>query len=232
MPSVFLYSSEPILAGALARTFCESGKFTLCGSCSGLSELRDALVRLEPDVLLLDLTANVDSSMLEMIRKAAVTTKTVLWVRNMPGGLVRQAVSLGVRGVLRRNLPSETLIRCLSRVEQGELWFERALTEPVMVTSRYTLTRRESEAVALLSQGLKNREIATAMEISEGSVKVYLSRLFRKLGVHDRFELALFGLKEASSTRSAASGPVPIRSRQQPFVSAPGMPARRVSPIA
>ena len=49
--------------------------------------------------------------------------------------------------------------------------------------------------MSLLSQGLKNKEIATALNISEGTVKVYLSRLFQKLGVKDRFELALYGLK-------------------------------------
>src|SRR5207244_12826951 len=84
---------------------------------------------------------------------------------------------------------------CLKCVKDGELWFEKALTDNLMTTRRYALTRREGQLVALLSQGLKNKEIATAMDISEGSVKVYLSRLFQKLQVKDRFELALFGLK-------------------------------------
>ena len=48
------------------------------------------------------------------------------------------------------------------------------------------LTRREGQLVSLLSQGLKNKEIATALTISEGTVKVYLSRLFQKLGVKDQ----------------------------------------------
>src|SRR5207253_4649867 len=92
-----------------------------------------------------------------------------------------------------------TLLRCLTCVEDGELWFEKALTDTLMSTRRYALTRREGQLVALLSQGLKNKEIATAMSISEGSVKVYLSRLFQKLQVKDRFELALFGLKNLSA---------------------------------
>ena len=49
--------------------------------------------------------------------------------------------------------------------------------------------------MALLAQGLRNKEIAFSLQIGEGTVKVYLSRLFRKLGVSDRFELALYGLK-------------------------------------
>jgi DNA-binding CsgD family transcriptional regulator len=80
-------------------------------------------------------------------------------------------------------------------VNDGELWFEKALTDSIMSARRYSLTRREGQLVSLLSQGLKNKEIATALNISEGTVKVYLSRLFQKLGVKDRFELALYGLK-------------------------------------
>ena len=53
------------------------------------------------------------------------------------------------------------------------------------------------------SQGLKNKEIATALTISEGTVKVYLSRLFQKLGVKDRFELALYGLKNLTPGNGA-----------------------------
>lgn len=64
--------------------------------------------------------------------------------------------------------------------------------------------------VALLSQGLKNKEIAAALRISEATVKVYLSKLFQKLGVKDRFELALFGLRNmapgASSLGDGSAG--------------------------
>src|SRR6185503_15843601 len=64
---------------------------------------------------------------------------------------------------------------------------------------RVALTQREGQLVSLLSQGLKNKEIAVTLMIGEGTVKVYLSRLFRKVGVKDRFELALFGLKNLTT---------------------------------
>jgi DNA-binding NarL/FixJ family response regulator len=57
------------------------------------------------------------------------------------------------------------------------------------------LTQREAQLLILLTDGLKNKEIAQALGITEGTVKGYLSRLFQKVGVKDRFELALFGLK-------------------------------------
>jgi DNA-binding NarL/FixJ family response regulator len=110
------------------------------------------------------------------------------------------------------------LVRCLTRVHEGDLWFDKELTDSFMSARRYSLTRREGQLVSLLSQGLKNKEIATALTISEGPVKVYLSRLFQKLGVKDRFELALFGLKnltqvgslESNSDGSVKSNAAPI----------------------
>ena len=81
-----------------------------------------------------------------------------------------------------------------------------------MSARRYALTRREGQLVTLLSQGLKNKEITTALGISEGTVKVCLSRLFQKLGVKDRFELALYGLKNLTpgggSLESASAGKI------------------------
>ena len=62
------------------------------------------------------------------------------------------------------------------------------------------LSRREGQLITLLSQGLKNKEIAFTLKITEGTVKVYLSHLFQKVGVKDRFELAVFGLNNLTAT--------------------------------
>jgi len=150
------------------------------------------------------LNVSVTFEVLSGLNDLARETKIVLWVHDISTELALQAMSLGIRGILRKTLPVETLCRCLNRVNDGELWFEKALTDSLMTARRYSLTRREGQLVALLSQGLKNKEIATALEISEGTVKVYLSRLFQKLGVKDRFELALYGLKNLSPSVAPA----------------------------
>jgi len=104
-------------------------------------------------------------------------------------------MSLGVRGILRKTLPTETLLRCLTRVMDGELWFEKALTDSIMSARRYSLTRREGQLVSLLSQGLKNKEIATALNISEGTVKNHLTNIFTKLGAVDRAQALTIAVK-------------------------------------
>jgi DNA-binding NarL/FixJ family response regulator len=204
MASVLLCSDEPILAEGLARILSSTETFSLKSYCSRLEDLRSEMELCQPDLLLVDLTAGITFDVLNGLHAVASHTRIILWVHSISTELALQSMSLGVRGILRKTLPVETLIRCLTRVMEGELWFEKALTDSIMSARRYSLTRREGQLVSLLAQGLKNKEIATALNISEGTVKVYLSRLFQKLGVKDRFELALYGLKNLAPNGSGA----------------------------
>jgi DNA-binding NarL/FixJ family response regulator len=208
MASVVLFTDEPILAEGLRRILETVPQLNLCSYCNSTDVLETELAHHQPDLLLLDLTSNIHFSMLVKLQHT-IQTKIVLWVHTISTELALQAMSIGVRGVLRKTLPPETLIRCLTRVQDGELWFEKALTDSLMTAQRFRLTRREGQLVSLLSQGMKNKEVATALNISEGTVKVYLSRLYQKLGVKDRFELALFGLKNLTpggGARNVAAG--------------------------
>jgi DNA-binding NarL/FixJ family response regulator len=215
MASVLLCSDEPILAEGLARILAGAESLNLISFCPGVEELRPQMEMHQPDLLLVDLTAGITFGVLSGLHEVASNAKIILWVHSISTELALQAMSLGVRGILRKTLPTETLLRCLTRVNEGELWFEKALTDSIMSARRYSLTRREGQLVSLLSQGLKNKEIATALTISEGTVKVYLSRLFQKLGVKDRFELALYGLKNLTpgggtlDTTSQTAGKTP-----------------------
>ena len=78
---------------------------------------------------------------------------------------------------------------------------------------RVKVSPRESQLVALVAQGLRNKEIAYRLSISEGTVKVYLSKLFTKLGVEDRYQLALHGLKNLG-TIDASSTDTPLLNRR------------------
>jgi DNA-binding NarL/FixJ family response regulator len=195
MATVLLCTNEPVLAEGLKMILSERGGMPLRCCGAGIDDISRELESQEPDLLLVDLTSDSIFSVLKSLQDSARRTKIVLWVHSISTELALQAMSLGIRGIMRKTLPVETLLRCLNCVHEGELWFEKTLTDSFMSARRYSLTRREGQLVALLSQGLKNKEIATALTISEGTVKVYLSRLFQKLGVKDRFELALYGLK-------------------------------------
>jgi DNA-binding NarL/FixJ family response regulator len=193
--------------------------FDLVSICSSVETLLERLATERTDIALLDLTSEITFGVLTELKRSADQCKIVLWVNNISTELAFQAMGLGVRGILRKTLPVDLQVKCLLKVHGGELWFEKALTDSFLSARRVALTQREGQLVSLLSQGLKNKEIATALMISEGTVKVYLSRLFQKVGVKDRFELALFGLKNLTT----AQGPAVDRPVRQGGQRIPGL---------
>jgi DNA-binding NarL/FixJ family response regulator len=219
MASVLLCTDEPILAEGLKQTLSNSEALELISWCPRLDDLQREIAVHRPELLLVDLTSEVNFSVLSGLHQIALQARIVLWVHSISTELALQAVSLGIRGILRKTLSTDTLVRCLTRVNEGELWFEKSLTDSIMSARRYSLTRREGQLVTLLSQGMKNKEIAFALTISEGTVKVYLSRLFQKLGVKDRFELALYGLKNLAPASTGVE------------TSTPGTAGKKVTPV-
>ena len=208
MTRILLYSSEPILAHGLSSVLTGNHNLRLVGVSSSTDSLGITLETEKPDILLLDLTSDVSFQLLREMKKRSDTCKILLWVNSISTELAFQAMALGVRGIVRKTLPAETLIECLRKVNQGELWFEKSLTDSMLSARKVSLTRREGQLVTLLSQGLKNKEIATVLCVSENTIKVYLSRLFQKVGVKDRFELALYGLRNVAAGQGRLDQPV------------------------
>src|SRR3982075_2038027 len=199
MTRILLYSDEPILAKGLESVLRQVEGFELLPTCGTLPVLMEQLTQGSPDLVLMDLTHEITFAVLSDMKHTMSTSRIVLWVNSISTELAFQAMGLGVRGILRKTLPTDLQVKCLQKVQAGELWFEKALTDSFLCARRIALTQREGQLVSLLSQGLKNKEIATTLMISEGTVKVYLSRLFQKVGVKDRFELALYGLKNLTT---------------------------------
>src|ERR1051325_6142796 len=195
---ILLYSDEPILAKGLESVLRQVEGFDLLPTCNTVAGVVEQMMHGGPDLVLMDLTPEITFAVLSEMKHAMLSCRIVLWVNTISTELAFQAMGLGVRGILRKTLPTDLQVKCLQKVQAGELWFEKALTDSFLCARRVALTQREGQLVSLLSQGLKNKEIATTLMISEGTVKVCLSRLCQKVGVKDRFELALFGLKNLS----------------------------------
>jgi DNA-binding NarL/FixJ family response regulator len=191
---VALYSDQPILTAGLEAVVSEREDCTLSGIFTTLGLLMEHVGTRRPSVVLLDVTPAVTFSTLSELKPLVDVAPVVLWVDAVSTEFVSKALAIGVRGILRQRLPIELQIKCLRIVALGDLWVEQTLCEQLLTAKLVRLTRREHQLVSLLAQGLKNKEIAYAMTLSVGTVKVYLTRLFRKVGVDDRFELALFAL--------------------------------------
>lgn len=158
----------------------------------------------------------------ELCREVAPRCVVVL-TRQAPPEMLVQAREAGVHTVIDLRAPSAEVAESIRKALWGEVSLPESNEALVPGARPIRLTPREGQLVALLVQGLKNKEIAAQLGLSEGTIKVYLSKLFQKVGAKDRFELALFGLRNLANGEFGCMEPG--RSRRQ-VVSAP-TPARR-----
>jgi two-component system nitrate/nitrite response regulator NarL len=215
MTKVILYSVQPVLVAGLQSVLAPLNSLMLSGVCPTIGHLMDRVQSERPDLLLIELTQDVNLEVLNALRSTTPNAPVILWADLISTEFASQAIGLGIRGILRKNLPVELLVKCLLKVAAGEFWVEKSLSDKLLCTKQVVLTARERQIASLLTQGLKNKEVAYSLGITEGTVKVYLSRLFQKVGVKDRFELALFAMEHLSVHQGGTSGSITaIRNEQ------------------
>jgi two-component system nitrate/nitrite response regulator NarP len=110
-------------------------------------------------------------------------------------------LQLGVNGLLLKDSAPGLLLTCLEQLCRGQRWIDKALLERGLELtlsgngggsgSLTSLTPRENAIARLIAKGMRNKEVASELELTEGTVKVWLHRIYEKLGVNNRTELAL-----------------------------------------
>jgi two-component system nitrate/nitrite response regulator NarL len=193
--SVLASIGEPVVQLGLKAILDADPQFDLIGLVDNDADLINHAALYQPDVILYSLNLELGQSVIQEFRRAAPKSAVVLWGHAFSTDLAYQAMDMKVQGMLSTTSLPETLKECLRVAARGQTWMEQSLSSALLNTQRVTLSKRQRQILALLVQGLKNKEIATHLGISEGTVKSYLTKLFDKVGAKDRFELALFGLR-------------------------------------
>ena len=113
----------------------------------------------------------------------------------------------GVAGILSSNCDPKALIKALRKVYSGEFWFRRELMNSIMGShsspekiinsgdEHLELTRRELDILTLIAGGYKNREISSKLCVAEGTVKVHINNIYKKLDIKDRMQATFYALK-------------------------------------
>jgi DNA-binding NarL/FixJ family response regulator len=200
---VVLFTDEPLLAFGVSAFLATVGWIELRVAPAEVAQLVPLVEQTRPDLLLLDLTSEMSLSLISALQNASPETRLVLWARYFSDEFMIQIRDMGIGGYILRTCSNGEFEERLRQVAEGRHACDTAL--PARST-KVQLSPRESQLVSLLAQGLKNKEIASCLELSENTVKAYLWRLFQKVGARDRFELALFGLKNASCGQASWDG--------------------------
>jgi two-component system, NarL family, nitrate/nitrite response regulator NarL len=193
LSKVFLLSDQPVLLRGFECVLGNKG-FEIAGSCqpAGFGRALESISH--PDVLLLDITAGLTFADLSDLHACVPECPVVLWADALPLDLMFKTLEFGVRGIVQRHVQPEQLVDSIRKVVAGELQIGFGATNnESQPRRRVSLTPREREIVTFLRQGMRNKQIAGEMGITEGTVKIYLFRLFHKMGVRNRFELARCG---------------------------------------
>ncbi len=223
--------TEPIFRVGMKKVFALEDDIRVVGQAENFGQTLGALSKFPCDVLLFGsmISPNPPDALSEIMKKFE-GMRVVLVSHEMGEEETVEYLRRGVRGIVTRSISPDLLVKCVRKVASGETWLDNRgvnwvieayraqasqLTSP---RQKVRLSEKELLIIAGVTQGMKNKDIAAEIGTTEQVVKNYLRKIYDKLGVSDRLELALYcmhhrlleGLrKNAASEPSPAQSPTP-----------------------
>ena len=209
---ILIVDDHTVIRAGLRLLIETNERFGVCGEAGNCDDATSAAERLQPDLILLDIDLNGENALqcMPALRRAAPAARVLVLTGLSDAGVHAEALKSGAMGLVLKEKAAEVLLKAIDKVNQGEVWFDRTTMGSVLsemsrrggragadseggkITS---LTAREREVVTLIGEGLKNRQIAERLFISETTVRHHLTSVFDKLGVADRLELVIYAYR-------------------------------------
>ncbi|HWP25669.1 MAG TPA: response regulator transcription factor [Xanthobacteraceae bacterium] len=195
---LLIADEQPVFLKGLADVFRSLPDIRVVAQCRDGREALDAIRSLQPDVAMIDIAmpglGGLD--VLAALTAEGRSTHVLLLAAAVTDAQIMDAVSGGARGIVFKNSTPEEIARSVRKVAAGRYQFPKDLAEAMRKrqTGRLRplqrLTPREVEVAHLVVKGLSNREIGLQIGLSEGTVKIHLHNIYKKLGVSNRTALA------------------------------------------
>jgi len=205
MPITLVISDDhPLILNGLENLFRLEKDFKVVARCLDGEQTVKSVRKHKPDVLVLDIRMpGTDGlSVLRQMKKEKLSTRVVLLTGVLDEEELAEAVRLGVRGLVLKEMAPKLLVQCIRQVHAGELWLEKRSVslalekllrrEAGQREVAQLLTPREIEIVKQVVAGRRNIEIGKRLFISEGTVKMHLHNIYQKLGVDSRINLTRY----------------------------------------
>jgi DNA-binding NarL/FixJ family response regulator len=204
---VIVADTQAIFRAGLRKIFALEDDIRVVGQAETLAQTQSAIAKFSADILIFEsaLTPNPIEALVELLRQYP-KLKVVVVTPGADEELTLDLFRRGVHGIVSREVEPELLVDCLRKVVAGEMWLDNQGIRWVLEAYRnqhnraggarpkVQLTPKETLIVSCVTQGMKNKEIALRVGTTEQVVKNYLRKVYDKLGVADRLELALYCL--------------------------------------
>ena len=176
------------------------------GKAGDRSEALALAASKKPDLILLEIDLGCENGLdfLAELRETAKNARVLILTGVKEIEQHRRAARMGAVGLVLKEHTADVLLKAIKKVHQGEVWLDRSMmssllnemtapdTVDVDAAKIASLTSREQGVITLIAEGLKNKQIAERLFISETTVTHHLSSIFSKLGVSDRLELVIY----------------------------------------
>ncbi|WP_406454995.1 response regulator transcription factor [Streptomyces sp. NBC_00876] len=193
--TLIVVDDHPVVRDGLRGMFASAAEFRVLGEAADGVEGVDMAVRLDPDVVLMDLRmpgGGGVAAITELTRRGARSKVLVLTTYDTDADTL-PAIEAGATGYLLKDAPREELFTAVRAAADGRTVLSPAVASRLVSRVRTpaapgneALSAREREVLALVAKGTSNREIAAVLFISEATVKTHLTHVFAKLGAKDR----------------------------------------------
>lgn len=204
---IILADSQAIYRVGMKKIFAVEDDVRVIAQVETLENLYAALTRYPTDVVLLEgqLIAGMVDAVPELVRQAP-NAKLIVQITESDEANTVELYRRGVRGVVPRSISPDLLVKCVRKIADGETWIDNqsiswvieayraqatALTNPKVQPK---LSKKELAIISCITRGMRNKEIAYQIGTTEQVIKNYLRKVYDKLGVSDRLELALYCL--------------------------------------
>ncbi len=218
---VIVADTQAIFRAGLRKIFALEDDIRVVGQAESLDQTVAAIQKFSADIVIFEaaLTPNPVDAVSDLLRQSA-GCHIVVVLQEPDQEMTLDLFRRGAHGIVSREIEPEVLVECLRKVAQGEPWLESRAVAWVMQAYRtqgmrpagsrpkVSLTPKESLIVSCVTQGMKNKEIALRVGTTEQVVKNYLRKVYDKLGVADRLELALYCLNHRVVDNAAPARPV------------------------
>jgi two-component system response regulator DegU len=207
---VVIADAQPLTLSGLRTAVADQEDITVLAECENPDRLFDTLRNHSPDVLVVSeefLKEELDA--LEQLTAEMEEIGVIILTNRKDTGFLEGALRCGAKGVFQREWPIQQIPKAIRKVTSGGIWLEHTVAERVLQDLLHrrkvadpeeskiaSLSPRERDVIALICQGLRNKELSDRLHISEATVSHHLTSIYRKLDLDDRTSLVIYAVRQ------------------------------------